>query len=114
MTRDGGRFPNTNVVLNIAGWHTIADLVVFGMTAFPDGLIIESRWQEQGGSTDEKLCFLITNVVESYDLPTIVVVDGGGARHGMIAWAKRQVGHGNLLHVFTIAEFLKWTNNQDR
>jgi hypothetical protein len=73
-------------------------------------LAIESRWQDTPGTADEKLPFLIENIIHHYPYPTIIVADGKGARPGALAWARDQVGRGNLRDVLTIAEFISYCN----
>ncbi len=92
---------------NIYGHNMKVDFWVLGIPMFPDGLIIESRWQEVAGSADEKFPYLVWNIMTCYPFPTMVVYGGGGSRTGAILWLQAQVG-GNFYAAFTLEEFLKW------
>lgn len=86
-----------------------ADILVATGPEFPNGFVIESKWQDQGGSVDEKFPYLVMNIKERSPYPTVIVYGGGGAKPGAIAWLRRQVG-GNLLAVLSLEEFLSWAN----
>jgi len=88
-----------------------ADFYLSNAPGFDAGLAIESKWQQVGGSAEEKLCYLVENIRHVYPCPAIIVIDGGGFRPGAVRWVRAQVGQGNLHAVFTIAEFLTWLNN---
>jgi len=85
------------------------DFVLFHPEKHPECLIIESKWQQTGGTADEKLPYTIMNMKEKYPYPTILVIDGGGYRSGAINWVKNQIG-GKLLNVFNMSEFHTWVN----
>lgn len=86
------------------------DFYLANHPSFPDGLIIESKWQDVSGSVDEKLPFLVENIRQCYPCPTIVVIHGGGFRPGAVVWLKRQVDHEKLYAAFRLEEFLSWCN----
>lgn len=94
---------------SIYGHPMRADILIVTGPEFPNGFAIESKWQDQGGSVDEKFPYLVLNIKEQSPHPTVVVYGGGGAKPGAIAWLKRQVG-GNLLAVLSLEEFLSWAN----
>lgn len=94
---------------SIYGTPLYADFYVATAPGFPDGLIIESKWQETQGSADEKLPYLVTNIHQCYPCPTIIVLDGGGFRPGAERWLCSQVG-GRLYAVMNFREFLTWCN----
>lgn len=73
-------------------------------------LAIESKWQQVGGSAEEKLCYLVENIRHCYPCPVIVVIDGGGFRTGAIQWLRAQADHKQLFAVFSLVEFLTWCN----
>lgn len=98
-----------HVGLSIYGHPMKADILIATGPEFPNGFVIESKWQDQGGSVDEKFPYLVMNIKECSPYPTVVVYGGGGAKTGAIAWLKRQVG-GNLLAVLSLEEFLSWAN----
>jgi hypothetical protein len=93
----------------IYGTELRADFHVKGIYLFPDGLIIESKWQEMGGSVDEKYPYLVENIRQCYPCQAIVVHGGGGAKRGAIEWLRRQVDGDKLFAVFSFEEFLAWT-----
>jgi hypothetical protein len=86
------------------------DFLVYDMPEFPDGLIIESKWQGSGGSVDEKYPYLVLNIKEVFPCPTIIVLDGGGSRPGAVKWLKGQVDRERLYGVYSLGEFLLWMN----
>ncbi|BAY11279.1 PD-(D/E)XK nuclease superfamily protein [Calothrix sp. NIES-2098] len=87
------------------------DFYVVGLSANPSGLIIECKWQESGGSVDEKFPYLNLNIQQSYPAPTIVVIGGEGMREGAINWLRQQVKYNrNLLGVYSLDRFIAWAN----
>lgn len=93
---------------SIRGGEIRADFLVHGVTQFPNGLIIESKWQETPGTADEKLFGLALDIEQRYPYPTIVIAAGGGARTAIIDWLRNQVNGGRLYAVFDFDEFLSW------
>ncbi|KAF0248711.1 MAG: hypothetical protein FD167_1885 [bacterium] len=82
------------------------DFIVFDI--FPKGLVVELKQQDNTGTTDEKIPYLILNIKHNYLLPTVLILQGTGWRDGCFEWAKSQVG-GDLLHVFPdINSFKGW------
>lgn len=97
---------------NIYGSPVRADVFVYGAVNFPDGLIIESKWQQVGGSVDEKYPFLV-ETVKLLAIPTIVVLDGNGYRLAAADWLRSQVAVvPSLAGVYTYAEFKKAVNKK--
>jgi hypothetical protein len=87
------------------------DFYVVGLSANPSGLIIECKWQESGGSVDEKFPYLNLNIQQSYPAQTIVVIGGEGMREGAINWLRQQVkSNRNLLGVYSLDRFIAWAN----
>ncbi|QSJ20248.1 hypothetical protein JYQ62_17005 [Nostoc sp. UHCC 0702] len=87
------------------------DFYVMGLPLMPSGLIIECKWQESGGSVDEKFPYLNMNIQNSYPAPTIVVIGGEGMREGAIKWLRQQVLYNhNLLAVHTLDRFIAWAS----
>lgn len=87
------------------------DFMVFNKEKFPDGLIIESKWQQSAGSVDEKYPFLFFNIMKT-GVPTIVLLDGGGYKPAAMQWLKGQVNlQGALIGVWNMAEFQKEVND---
>jgi hypothetical protein len=94
---------------SIYGLPLLTDFWVHGAPNFSDGIALEVKWQQSTGSVDEKFPYLVLNIRECYPCPAIVIADGGGQRPGALQWLRSQVG-GNLLGIFTLAEFLAWAN----
>ncbi|MEE9312205.1 MAG: PD-(D/E)XK nuclease superfamily protein [Planctomycetota bacterium] len=87
------------------------DIYVMNRAKFPDDLVIECKWQQAKGSVDEKYPYLLFNIIRT-GIPTIVVIDGDGARPAAVAWLKSQVGGGSaLLGVWDMKEFHRQANN---
>jgi hypothetical protein len=99
--------PQYKIGNNIYGGILKIDLFVKNALNFPDGLAIESKWQDVNGSADEKLPYLVQNIRECYPCPTIVVLQGGGIRQGAIQWIKSQIDD-KLIGVYSLEEFISW------
>jgi hypothetical protein len=95
--------------VSIYGLPLKCDLFVSGIVRFPTGLIVESKWQEKGGSVDEKFPYLVENIKRKYPCPAIVVAGGGGAKPEAIDWLRRQADGYKLFAVFSLEEILTWT-----
>lgn len=94
-------------------YHTtrIADFLIVNAPLFPSNLIIECKWQQVGGSVDEKYPFLLFNIIKT-GIPTVVLLDGGGYKPAALAWLKDQADpHAALIAVWTMAEFQTHVNN---
>ncbi|MBG1269498.1 PD-(D/E)XK nuclease superfamily protein [Nostoc sp. WHI] len=88
------------------------DFYVMDSVKFPSGLIIECKWQESGGSVDEKFPYLNLNIQSFYPAPTILVMGGEGMRQKALDWFKKQVDYNqNLLAVYSLDRFIAWSNN---
>jgi hypothetical protein len=85
------------------------DFVVYHPEKHPDCLIIESKWQQTGGSVDEKYPYVILNIQQRHPHKTIMLLDGGGYKKQAEEWIRKQVGN-NLLHVFSMVQFQTWAN----
>jgi hypothetical protein len=95
---------------SIYGTPQYCDFIVYHPQKWPDNLIIESKWQQTGGSVDEKYPYLVLNIQMQYKCPTILVLDGGGYKKGAERWIRSQSGNANLKHVFNMKEFATWVN----
>ncbi|MDZ4785699.1 MAG: PD-(D/E)XK nuclease superfamily protein [bacterium] len=96
----------------IYGTDIYVDFYIIGSPSIPPALIIECKWQQVGGSVDEKLPYVNLNIQNCYPVPTIVLIDGGGMKPGAIIWLNQQVGSNkNLLAVHTLSSFIIWANN---
>ncbi|EDL8065282.1 hypothetical protein CTA21_24515 [Salmonella enterica] len=61
------------------------DFFLFDRVAFPQGLLIESKYQQVGGSVDEKLPWTV-EFLSMQPSKAILIVDGGGAHEGMVKY----------------------------
>ncbi len=94
---------------SIYGLPLLADFWIKGAPGFPEGLALEVKWQQSQGSVDEKFPYLVLNIQQCYPCPAVVIADGGGQRPGALHWLRAQTGD-NLLAVYSLAEFLAWSN----
>lgn len=85
------------------------DFVVHNPEKQPISLIIECKWQQVGGSVDEKYPYTVQNIKEQSPYPAIILLDGEGYKGGAKDWLKKQIDN-KLLGVFSMGEFTKWVN----
>lgn len=87
------------------------DIFILNQERFPDGLIIECKWQQSSGSVDEKYPFALFNIIK-IGVPTIILLDGGGYKPAAMKWLKEQADPKRaLIGVYNMAEFQKLVNN---
>lgn len=86
------------------------DFILYHPDKHPLCLVIESKWQESKGSVDEKYPYLVLNIKTKSPYKTVLLLDGSGYRPQAEKWLRGQVDD-KLLHVFSMSEFQKWTNN---
>lgn len=87
------------------------DFLVLNKEKFPDGLIIECKWQQSSGSVDEKYPLTLFNIIK-IAVPTIILLDGGGYKPAAMKWLKDQVDPNRaLIGVYNMTEFQKVVNN---
>ena len=73
-------------------------------------LIIECKWQQSGGSVDEKYPFALFNIFK-IGVPTIILLDGGGYKQAAMKWLKDQVDPNRaLIGVYNMMEFQSLVN----
>jgi len=90
---------------SIYGTIRKCDFLVFNQDKFPDGLIIECKWQQSAGSVDEKYPFAVHNIIK-IGVPTIILIDGDGYKKAAFEWLKGQAGKDKaLIGVYTMSEF---------
>lgn len=94
---------------------------------------LDCKWQQTGGSIDEKFPSLLLNLYNSPEDVCIILVEGGGARDGHLQWLRETTEKLNenpearealtfmgvtrdvsnkKIHVFTLNEWLKWVNTK--
>lgn len=81
---------------------------------------IECKWQQSGGSVDEKFPYLYLNCIEAMpEKHIVIIVDGGGARDGAVQWLKNAAEEklftdektsGKKIEVLNLSEFIQWAN----
>lgn len=87
------------------------DFLVVNKDKFADDLIIECKWQQSGGSVDEKYPFLYFNIMKC-GVPTVVLLDGNGYKKTAKEWLKSMVNPQRaLIGVWDMSEFQKNCNN---
>ena len=95
----------------IYGTEVKVDFLLYHPEKHPSCLIIEAKWQQTGGSVDEKFPYLYLNLIE-FPYPSILVLDGGGYRAGAEKWIRSRTRLSNKFnHVFSMSEFQIWANN---
>jgi hypothetical protein len=95
----------------VYGSKRIADFLVVNKELFPNDLIIECKWQQSAGSVDEKYPFLILNINKT-NIPTVILLDGGGYKDGAKEWLINQVYTNEcLIGVWDMSEFQRKINN---
>lgn len=87
------------------------DFLVLNSELFPDGLVIECKWQESKGSVDVKYPMVVFNILK-IGVPTIVLLDGGGYSAKAEKWLRSQAHPTKaLVGVYSMQEFQKAVNN---
>lgn len=87
------------------------DFFIINKEKFADGLVIECKWQQVGGSVDVKYPFNVANIIK-IGVPTIILIDGRGYGKKAIEWLKGEA-HADraLIGVYNMAEFQTKVNN---
>jgi hypothetical protein len=108
---EGKQFAKQVVIgTTIYGTKRRCDFLVLNREKFPDGLVIECKWQESGGSVDEKYPFLLFNIAK-IGVPTVVLLDGGGYKPMAMEWLKSQADPKHaLIAVWNMTEFHREVN----
>lgn len=86
------------------------DFLVLNQEKWPDGLIIECKWQQSSGSVDEKYPFTLFNIYK-IGVPTIILLDGNGYKKAAMEWLKKQADPNRaLIGVYNMSEFQALVN----
>lgn len=93
---------------NLYGSDLRVDVLISNLVPYPHGLVVESKWQDQEGSADEKYPYLVENIRTCFPVPAIVVLHGNGYRDGACRWLRSQVDGQKLVAVFNFEEFMSW------
>jgi hypothetical protein len=84
---------------------------------------IECKWQQSGGSVDEKFPYVYLNALEAMPEQDIFIVYGGsGAKPGAINWIRQAVKEGRYrppsstktIRVLSVEQFIAWANKTFR
>jgi hypothetical protein len=86
---------------SLYGLPMAVDFYAWHLDKFPRGLIIECKYQETGGSADEKFPYTIYSL-KNIGIPAILLVIGAGAKRRAVDWCLRQ--QSPLLTVFPSLE----------
>lgn len=96
--------------LSIYGLPMRVDFYVWNSVKYPDGLIIECKYQETSGSADEKFPYTIA-CLRKIGLPAILLLIGKGAKRCSVEWCLQQ--QDALLTVFADFEsFFRAANRE--
>ncbi len=98
--------------LNIYNKKMSNDFVLYHPNKHNYCLIIECKWQQVGGSVEEKYPYLVLNIKDKYPYKTIILLDGEGYSEGAKNWLTLQVG-GKLIEVMSMQEFQTYCNNDN-
>lgn len=98
---------DVNAGLGIYGGTVNAEIVAHNSKRFPQGLIVKPYYQSVSGSADQKFPYMVLTARESYELPSVIVYDGGGYQQGAIDWLRNEVDE-QLVAVLHISELSDW------
>ena len=108
----GGKQYSTQVPCGMSIYESPrkCDFLVMNSDKFPEGLIIECKWQQSAGSVDEKYPFTLFNIIK-IGVPTIILLDGNGYKKTAMKWLKDQVNPQRaLIGVYNMSEFQALVN----
>jgi hypothetical protein len=71
--------------------------------------ILHVRWQQVGGSVDQKFPFFVENA-RRLNYKSIFILGGDGFKQGARKWLQNQK-NARIIEVFTEEEFQEWANN---
>jgi len=77
---------------SIYGLPMRVDFYVWNPVKYPNGLIIECKYQETSGSADEKFPYTIA-CLRKTGLPAILLLVGQGAKRCAVEWCLQQQDH---------------------
>ena len=90
---------------NMYGAMHRTDIFVHHPDKYPIGLHIEAKYQGSGGSVDEKYVFTALSLA-AFRAPSILVLDGEGARSCAVKWLKQYAKESKGTLVFmSLADF---------
>lgn len=86
-----------------------ADFFCWHPVKWPNGLIIEAKYQAVGGSVDEKYPYTVLSL-KQIDFPSVIIFEGGGATRSAIEWAVSQADNKKHYSFDGISEFIRAAN----
>jgi hypothetical protein len=89
----------------IKGKRRRVEFFLVDHNAFPNDHLIECKWQEVPGSTEDKL-FRLPHDIQKTGIPTTVILDGLGFSPGIIEQLKSHVDNRTFRAVLSIVEFI--------
>lgn len=96
--------------VSIYGTDMRVDFFVWHPSKYPNGLVIECKYQETSGSADEKFPYTIANLRKT-GIPAILLVMGSGPKRCAIEWCMQQ--QDDQLTVFKDFESFMKSANRD-
>lgn len=96
------------------GSEILTDFFVKGLEGFERGLALEAKWQSSKGTADEKLVQNAHRISQDYNVPGIMVVEGGAQRKHVMQNVESQVGEGNLVALQTHDDLLRLLGSNSR
>ena len=96
---------------NIYGSRWKLDFYLYNAETFPNGLVIECKWQQSQGSVDEKYVFTVMSLI-GLKRPVALLLAGEGARPITREWIRSIADkRSNDLQFFASSdEFTTWAN----
>lgn len=88
------------------------DFIVYHPEKQKECIVIECKWQQSGGSVDEKYPFLVENLKKQSPYKSIIILDGNEYKKGAENWLRKQADK-KLLHIFNMSEFKVWSNKEN-
>ena len=102
---------------NLYGARWRSDFYIVGQ-GYPNGILVEVKWQGSGGSVDEKYVFTVESMI-SADIEAfkIFLLCGIGVRQGARDWIKKRIKSANakkphVKFMQSIDEFMHWANKE--
>jgi hypothetical protein len=97
------------LVRNVVGGPMSLDFYLHHPTKHPDGFVIEAKYQERGGSIDEKLYFTVNSLLR-IKIPSLLLLLGHGYKQPIYRWCLQQHHPGTLWVVADWADLLRMVN----
>jgi PD-(D/E)XK nuclease superfamily protein len=97
------------LAINVYEGSMRLDFYLCHPTKHPRGLIIELKYQERGGSLDEKLYFTVNSLLGT-PIPSLLLLVGNGFKRPAVRWCVRQHHPGRLWVITDWAELLRLIN----